>query len=102
MMMNIASKKSAWGRVIPTSARVTSMTMAAALGIAASACNLDQTLKVQDVDVATPGSVDNPSGLNVLYAGGRADFQQAFSGTDAAVTMPGLMTDELRDIDTFP
>ena len=102
MMMSIASKKSTWGRVIPATARVTSMTMAAALGLAASACNLDQTLKVQDVDVATPGSVDNPSGLNVLYAGGRADFQQAVTGTDAAVTMPGLMTDELRDIDTFP
>jgi hypothetical protein len=65
-------------------------------------CSLDRALKVTDVDVATPESVNSAAGLDVLYAGGRADFQNAVTGTDAAVTMPGLLTDELRDIDTFP
>ncbi|AHG90171.1 membrane or secreted protein [Gemmatirosa kalamazoonensis] len=78
---------------------------AGSLAVAASAlsaCDLNKTLHVTDVDVATPGAVANKAGLPVVYAGGRADFSVAFGGTDHAVTMPGLLTDELRDIDTFP
>ena len=78
------------------------MTAIALCTVAATACNLDKALKVQDVDVATPESVITKAGLPVLYAGGRADFQVQFTGTDASVTFPGLLTDELRDIDTFP
>jgi hypothetical protein len=69
---------------------------------AMAACNLDKTLHVTDVDVATPTAVANKAGLPVIYAGGRADFALALGGTDHAVTMPGLLSDELRDIDTFP
>jgi len=74
----------------------------ASVGIAMTACNLDKTLKVQDVDNATAGSVISQSALPVLYAGGLSDFAVSVNGTDASVTMPGLLTDELRDIDTFP
>ena len=38
----------------------------------------------------------------MLYGGGLSDFQQALTGIDAAITFPGVLTDELRDIDTFP
>lgn len=65
-------------------------------------CSLDKTLAVSDVDVALPSTVDNAAGLPVLYAGARAELQVAIGYVDAAVTLPGLMTDELRDIDTFP
>jgi hypothetical protein len=88
---------------------------ASSLAVAAASlagCNLDKTLKITDVDVATPTAVGNKAGLPVVYAGGRADFSAALGGTpgnpptgnsgDNAVTMPGLLTDELRDIDTFP
>ena len=85
-----------------TAARGATMTAIALCTVAATACNLDKALKVQDVDVATPESVITKAGLPVLYAGGRADFQVQFTGTDASVTFPGLLTDELRDIDTFP
>ncbi len=71
-------------------------------GASLAACNLDETISVPDVDVATPEAVANRAGLPVIYAGGRADFSLAFGGTDHAVTMPGLLADELRDIDTFP
>lgn len=73
----------------------------AATGLALSACNTDRALSVSDVDVATLANLDNPSGLPVLYGGGLADFQVALTGTDAAITMPALLTDELLDIDTF-
>ena len=75
---------------------------AGALALAATACNLDKVLKVQDQDVTTLPQVTNASGLPTLYGGGLADFQQALSGVDASITLPGLLTDELRDIDTFP
>ncbi|MEP6494162.1 MAG: hypothetical protein ABJF01_15870 [bacterium] len=84
-----------WRRLVVASAL-------AFAGLAATACNLDKTLHVDDPDVATPGSVSSAAGLPVVYAGGRADFQNALTGVDASVTFPGLLTDELRDIDTFP
>ena len=74
----------------------------ALVGVAATACNLDRALKVEDVDVATPEGVNSKAGLPVVYAGGRADFSYAVANVDAAVTLPGLLADELRDIDTFP
>jgi hypothetical protein len=77
-------------------------TTLAAVSVAATACNLDKALKVNDVDVATLTNLFNKPGLPVLYGGALSDFQVQLTGTDASVTMPGLLTDELRDIDTFP
>lgn len=82
--------------------QLASATLLAGAALAATACNLDKTLKVNDVDVATLGNLFNKSGLPVLYGGALSDFQVELTGTDASVTMPGLLTDELRDIDTFP
>lgn len=75
---------------------------AVALTTALGGCDLNKTLAVKDVDVALPSSVSNAAGLDVLYAGARAELQVAIGYVDAAVTLPGLLTDELRDIDTFP
>lgn len=83
-------------------ARYASLASLAAVGIAVTSCNLDKTLKVQDVDVATPASTASAAGLPVVYAGGLADFQQQINYVDGSVDLPGLLTDELRDIDTFP
>jgi starch-binding outer membrane protein, SusD/RagB family len=79
------------------------MSAAALVAIAATACNLDKTLNVEDPDVATPGSVSTSAGLAVVYAGARSEFENAYSGApDNAQTLPGLLVDELHDIDTFP
>lgn len=87
------------GRPLASASAVASaIAVAAALG----GCNLDKTLAVKDVDVALPASVNNAAGLDVLYAGARAELQVAIGYVDAAITLPGLLTDELRDIDTFP
>jgi hypothetical protein len=83
-------------------ARYAAMASLAIAGISATACNLDKTLKVADVDVATPESTASIAGLPVVYAGGLADFQQQINYVDGTVDLPGLLTDELRDIDTFP
>ena len=82
--------------------RIASLSALALGGLAATACNLDKVLKVNDVDVATPASVSSVSGLPVVYAGGLADFQAELTAVDGSITLPGLLADELRDIDTFP
>lgn len=89
-------------RAAVVAARLAAQAALALLGVAATACNLDKTLKVTDVDNTDPGSVINAAGLPTLYSGGLADFAVSVNGTDASVTMPGLLADELRDIDTFP
>ena len=95
---------SAYSRRLLTraAARYAAMASLAAVGVSVSACNLDKTLKVQDVDVATPASTSSAAGLPVVYAGGLADFQQQMNYVDGTVDLPGLLADELRDIDTFP
>jgi hypothetical protein len=71
--------------------------------IVSTACSLDKTLAVTDQDVSTPTSVNTAAALAVVYAGARAEFENAYSGAvDNAQTLPGLMADELNDIDTFP
>lgn len=72
------------------------------VGLTAEACSVDHLLTVQDIDVTTPEGSNGVSGLPVLYAGGISEFMVAMTGTDHAITMPGLLTDELQDIDTFP
>lgn len=75
---------------------------ATVVGLTAEACNVDRMLTVQDIDVTTPEGSNGVSGLPVLYAGGISEFMVALTNTDAAITMPGLLSDELQDIDTFP
>lgn len=68
------------------------------------ACNLDETLRVDDPAVATPESLENPSALPTLYAGAIGDFQVAYSGNglaDAFLPAVGLFSDEFRSSDTF-
>src|SRR3954453_21205032 len=91
-----------WGAVARGCRTAAAATSLAGFALAATACNLDKTLKVQDVDVATLDNLFNKAGLAVLYGGALSDFQVELTGTDASVTMPGLLTDELRDSDTFP
>jgi hypothetical protein len=91
-----------WRSLARAARTVTGATTLAVVALAATACNLDKTLAVTDVDVATLDNLFNKAGLPVLYGGALSDFQVELTGTDASVTMPGLLTDELRDIDTFP
>lgn len=99
--MNFMTSYSRW-TLARAAARCAAMASLAVAGVALTGCNLDKTLKVQDVDVATPESTASAAGLPVVYGGGLADFQQQINYVDGTVDLPGLLTDELRDIDTFP
>ncbi|HEY5113200.1 MAG TPA: hypothetical protein VIJ45_03735 [Coriobacteriia bacterium] len=71
-----------------------------------TACDTNKLLQVTDPAVATPESLANPAALPTLYAGAIGDFQYAYSGNsdgnnEGIVTTTGVMTDELRNTDTF-
>lgn len=84
-----------------TTARATSLALA---GVLAAGCSVDNLLEVEDFEVATPESLENPNALPTLVAGAIGDFQVAYSGNglnDAFNAAVGLFTDEFRSSDTF-
>ena len=82
---------------------------AAVLGVAASlsftvACDVDQILDVEDIDVASPESVSDPTALPAVLAGAIGDFGIAYNGGGGfnEITASGQLTDELYNTETFP
>lgn len=91
--------------------RIAGLLLPALLVGVMTGCDLDTFLDVKDPDVASPGSVRNPSALPVVYAGVIRDFTFAYSGTgsvggggdnDSQILLTGLLTDELQHTGTFP
>jgi len=77
------------------------LTVALSLG----ACSLDEMLQVEDPDVATPGSLDNPQALPAVLAGAKSEFQVAYSGNTGAegqINLSGMFADELLNAESFP
>jgi hypothetical protein len=79
---------------------VTSMSAAMVLG----ACNPDDALKVKDIDVARPGSIQDSSALPAVLDGAIGDFGAAYNGGGDfnQVTLAGELSDELINTETFP
>ncbi|MCR4341331.1 MAG: hypothetical protein NUW01_15745 [Gemmatimonadaceae bacterium] len=72
---------------------------------ALAACNTDKLLEVEDLDVATPGSLESEQALSVVHAGAIGDFQVAYGGNGGAegqITISGMLADEWRNSETFP
>ncbi|MGH7577963.1 MAG: hypothetical protein ACREM1_22935 [Longimicrobiales bacterium] len=81
------------------------------LAVVLAGCDLDDVLNVEDPEVATPGSVQTPTALPVVFNGVIRDFTYAYSGTgdiggggnnDSQIVLTGLLTDELWHTGTFP
>ena len=97
-------------RTIPTALRRSGVrTLAAtAMAVAVAGCSVDDILDVDDVDVATPGSLVGPAALPVVLAGAQAEFQAAYFGTGSVnessgqIGYSGMLADEIRSSDTFP
>jgi hypothetical protein len=101
-MKNIRSLRRGGRGSFGLAGRLVAATSLTASLVALGACSVDDLLVVEDIDVATPESVQDPSALGVVYAGALAELQNSYTCVDCTVTLPGLMADELRDIDTFP
>src|SRR5215510_9614360 len=83
------------------------MLVALAVG---TACNPNDLLEVQDVDVLDPTTLNTKEALPTLLAGTISAFQIGFSGAgdlsngghEGMVNMSGLLTDEYIHAETFP
>src|SRR5687768_18063382 len=85
---------------------------AALLGaaLAAVACDPSKALDVDDIDVVTPGQLNDKSALPTLRNGVLSTFQLAFSGGadlangghEGQVTMSGMLADEFENAESFP
>lgn len=100
------TKQTRWGL-----RRLAGLALPALLVGVMTGCDLDDFLDVEDPEVASPGSVRDPSALPVVYAGVMRDFTFAYSGTgsiggggdnDSHIMISGLLTDELQHTGTFP
>lgn len=68
-----------------------------------AACNLDDILRVEDPEFATPETLDNAAGLPVIVAGAIGDFQIGYTGAggDGFLSVQALLGDEFYQTDTF-
>ena len=79
-------------------------------GLLAAACDPNKALDVKDVDVVSPGQLNDKSALPTLRNGVLSTFQLAFSGGadlangghEGQVTMSGLLGDEFLNAESFP
>ena len=85
---------------------------AALLGaaLAVAACDPSRALDVDDVDVVSPGQLNDKSALPTLRNGVLSTFQVAYSGGadlangghEGQVTISGLLADEFQNAESFP
>src|SRR5678815_5243276 len=76
----------------------------------AAACNPNKALDVKDIDVVSPGQLNDKSALPTLRNGVLSTFQLAFSGGadlangghEGQATMSGLLGDEFLNAESFP
>lgn len=78
--------------------------------LAATACDPNKALDVKDIDVVSPGQLNDKTALPTLRNGVLSTFQLAFSGGadlangghEGQVTMSGLLGDEFLNAESFP
>jgi hypothetical protein len=92
-----------------TRARVATALLLGGLA-AAAACDPNKALDVKDVDVDSPGQLNDKTALPTLRNGVLSTFQLAFSGGadlangghEGQITMSGLLADEFLNAESFP
>jgi hypothetical protein len=92
-----------------TRARVATAVLLGGLA-AAAACDPNKALDVKDVDVVSPGQLNDKTALPTLRNGVLSTFQLAFSGGadlaigghEGQITMSGLLADEFLNAESFP
>lgn len=86
-------------------ARLLRSTVGLGLALSLAGCDLSELLQVEDPDVATPASLDNPQALPAVLAGAKSEFQVAYSGNTGAegqINLSGMFADELLNAESFP
>src|SRR6476620_8453092 len=78
--------------------------------LAVAACDPNKALDVKDVDVVSPGQLNDKTALPTLRNGVLSTFQLAFSGGadlangghEGQITMAGMLGDEFLNAESFP
>ena len=78
--------------------------------LAVAACDPNKALEVEDIDVVSPGQLNDKTALPTLRNGVLSTFQLAFSGGadlangghEGQATMSGLLGDEFLNAESFP
>src|SRR5215207_10076425 len=78
--------------------------------LAVAACDPNKALEVEDIDVVSPGQLNDKTALPTLRNGVLSTFQLAFSGGadlangghEGQVNMSGLLGDEFLNAESFP
>jgi starch-binding outer membrane protein, SusD/RagB family len=72
------------------------------LALAAAACSRDDILDVNTPDVIDPGALDNPLGVQALYAGAVSEFAFQMDNFFGLALVSALFTDEAMHASTPP
>lgn len=83
--------------------------LACTLAVAASGCDVDRLLEVEDPTVAAPGTVATEQAVPTTLAAAIGAFQLAYSGApgggsfiDSQITTSGTLADEFHISESFP
>ena len=95
---------------IPRARLVAAQALVFGAVLAAVACDPGKALDVDDVDVVSPGQLNDKSALPTLRNGVLSTFQLAFSGGadlangghEGQITISGLLGDEFLNAESFP
>lgn len=80
------------------------LTCAAAAATVLAACSPDEILDVEDIDVASPESVQDSAALPAVLAGAIGNFGVAYNGGGDInqIALSGMISDEYINTETFP
>lgn len=83
--------------------RLARLGTAAFIAITFGLAACDEVLEVEDPDRAVPGTLDDSAALDIVIAGAKGDFTDAYSGSggDAYLSVSALMSDEFFSTGTF-
>ncbi len=75
-------------------------------GLGAAGCDTNKLLNVQDPEILTPETLNDPAALPTLYNATISDFQNAYGGSssnnnEGYVTVSAVLTDEMTQSDTY-
>ena len=72
-----------------------------AIALAATSCDVEDVLSVQDPDIVNPDDVASVAGANAVRLGALARFNAATTGSESLFLLGGLFSDEWNNGDSF-
>ena len=81
--------------------KAVSMASLVAVALAATACEPEEFLTVEDPDIVNPSDVSSAAGANAVRLGALARFNASTTGDESLLLLGGLFADEWNNGDSF-